>query len=99
LPLTLEPLPSLDKWSAVPLRWWSAEVEHHARWRSAEVERRSAGWSAAPLGGGCAAAGWMEQERLSTSVLILGVLVICRPGGEVEDDPVVEVEADPVVRR
>jgi hypothetical protein len=41
----------------------------------------------------------MEQERLSASVLILGVLVICRPGGEVEADPVVEVEADPVVRR
>jgi hypothetical protein len=65
------------------------------------VERRAAGWSAAPLGGGLATAGWraaewsatgwMEQERLLASVSILGVLVIGRPDGE-------EVEADPAVR-
>jgi hypothetical protein len=86
---------------------WSAAPP---RWRSAEVESRVAGWSAALLGGGRATAGWraaewsavgwMEQERLSASVLILGVLVIGRPNGEeVEADPTVEVEADPAVRR
>jgi hypothetical protein len=73
------------------------------------VERR-ARWSAAPLGGGCTAVGWraaewsvaewMEQEHLSASVSILGVLVIGRPGDEeVEVDLAVEVEADPTVRR
>jgi hypothetical protein len=42
----------------------------------------------------------MEQERLSASVSILGVLVIGRPDGEeVEAEPTVEVETDPVVRR
>jgi hypothetical protein len=54
--------------------------------RATEVEHRAAGWSAAPLGGGHAAigwraaewssVGWMEQECLSASVSILGVLVI-----------------------
>jgi hypothetical protein len=66
-------------------------VECHVGWRSAEVESRAVGWSAALLGGGRAAAGWraaewsavgwMEQERLSASVSILGVLVIGRPDG------------------
>jgi hypothetical protein len=42
----------------------------------------------------------MEQEHLSASVSILGVLVIGRPGDEeVEVDLAVEVEADPAVRR
>jgi uncharacterized protein (DUF2344 family) len=42
----------------------------------------------------------MEQEHLSASVSILGVLVIGRSDGEeVEAELTVEVEADPVVRR
>jgi hypothetical protein len=54
-------------------------------------------WSAAPPGGGhtatrWSATEWMEQECLSASVSILGVLVIGQPGGE-------EVEADPAMRR
>jgi hypothetical protein len=78
----------------------SSRVERSAT----EVERRAAGWSAALLGGGRAAtewraAGWMEQERLSVSVSILGVLVISQPGDEVEADPTVEVEADLAMRR
>jgi hypothetical protein len=88
----------------------ATEVERRAGWRSTEVERRAAGWSAAPVGGGRAAAGrrvtewsavgWMEQEHLSASVSILALLVIGRPDGEeVEADPVVEVEVDPTVRR
>jgi hypothetical protein len=74
------------------------------------VERRAAGWSAAPLGGGRTAVGWraaewsiarwMEQERLLAPISILGVLVISRSDGEeVEADPAVKVEANPVVRR
>jgi hypothetical protein len=64
----------------------ATEVERRAGWRSTEVEHRTAGWSAAPLGGGriaaewraaeWSAAGWMEQESLSACVSILGVLVI-----------------------
>jgi hypothetical protein len=42
----------------------------------------------------------MEQERLLAPISILGVLVISRSDGEeVEADPAVKVEANPVVRR
>jgi hypothetical protein len=61
----------------------TAKVECHVGWRFAEVERRAAGWSATE---------WMEQECLSASVSILGVLVIGQPGSE-------GVEADPAMRR